>query len=90
MHHRDSLGTFSTIRPGQVNLMTAGKGIVHSERERPQVRGTHHTVHGLQLWLGLPEADEQRPPEFLHYLRETIAAGQQQDVKGLGGVVEKG
>lgn len=65
--HRDSLGSEQTITPGAINLMIAGEGIVHSERERPQVRDTHHAMHGLQLWLALPEADEQMPPEFLHY-----------------------
>lgn len=65
--HRDSLGSLQAIEPGAVNLMIAGSGIVHSERERPEVRATRHHLHGLQLWLGLPEADEQLAPAFLHY-----------------------
>lgn len=65
--HRDSLGSLQTIEPGAVNLMIAGRGIVHSERERPAVRAARHGLHGLQLWLGLPEVDEQVAPAFLHY-----------------------
>jgi redox-sensitive bicupin YhaK (pirin superfamily) len=62
--HRDSLGTYATIRPGQVNLMTAGSGIVHSERspaeERP--RGPH--LYGMQTWLALPDGREEIAPAF--------------------------
>lgn len=65
--HRDSLGSLQAIRPGDVNLMVAGKGITHSERERPEVTATEHSLHGLQLWLALPEADEEIEPAFYHY-----------------------
>lgn len=65
--HRDSLGSLQVIRPGDVNLMVAGKGIVHSERERPEVTASHHRLHGLQLWLALPTADEEIAPSFHHY-----------------------
>src|SRR5690554_4409473 len=65
--HRDSLGSLQPIRPGDVNLMVAGKGITHSERERPEVTASHHRLHGLQLWLALPEADEEIDPAFYHY-----------------------
>lgn len=65
--HRDSLGSSQTIRPGDINLMVAGKGIVHSERERPQFRETRHRQHGLQLWLALPEEIEETEPAFYHY-----------------------
>lgn len=65
--HRDSLGSLQAIRPGDVNLMVAGKGIVHSERERPEITATQHKLHGLQLWLALPEADEEIDPAFYHY-----------------------
>lgn len=65
--HRDSLGSYQPIRPGDVNLMVAGKGITHSERERPEVTETAHRLHGLQLWLALPEADEEMDPAFYHY-----------------------
>jgi redox-sensitive bicupin YhaK (pirin superfamily) len=65
--HRDSLGSLQAIRPGDLNLMVAGKGIVHSERERPEVTAVEHHLHGLQLWLALPEADEEIEPAFHHY-----------------------
>lgn len=65
--HRDSLGSVQAIRPGDINLMVAGKGIVHSERERDEVNSVPHTVHGLQLWLALPEDKEEIDPAFYHY-----------------------
>ncbi|MDF1821689.1 MAG: pirin family protein [Alcanivoracaceae bacterium] len=65
--HRDSLGSLQPIRPGDVNLMVAGSGIVHSERERPEVTASRHGLHGLQLWLALPEKDEETTPQFIHY-----------------------
>lgn len=65
--HRDSLGSLQPIQPGDVNLMVAGKGIVHSERERPEITARDHNLHGLQLWLALPEADEEVEPAFHHY-----------------------
>ncbi|ADC72579.1 Pirin domain protein [Thioalkalivibrio sp. K90mix] len=70
--HRDSLGSHQAIRPGDLNLMVAGRGIVHSERERPEVTAEEHTQHGLQLWLALPEADEETEPAFHHYPEQTI------------------
>lgn len=65
--HRDSLGSLQAIRPGDINLMVAGSGIVHSERERPEITATEHVQHGLQLWLALPDADEEAEPAFHHY-----------------------
>lgn len=72
--HRDSLGCEQAIRPGDINLMVAGSGIVHSERERPEMMESDRRLHGLQLWLALPEADEETPPEFLHYPSSDIPA----------------
>lgn len=72
--HRDSLGSLQTIRPGDINLMVAGRGIVHSERERPEITATVHTLHGLQLWLALPEAFEETEPSFQHYPSASIPA----------------
>lgn len=74
--HRDSTGSVQAIRPGDLNLMVAGRGIVHSERERPEVRARPHRVHGLQLWLALPEADEEIEPCFFHYPAAEIPATQ--------------
>lgn len=65
--HRDSLGSVQAIRPGDINLMVAGRGIVHSERERPEVKAVAHRLHGLQLWLALPEKDEEVDAVFHHY-----------------------
>ncbi len=72
--HRDSLGSLQAIRPGDINLMVAGRGIVHSERERPEVTAAAHRLHGLQLWLALPEADEEVEPAFHHYPSADIPA----------------
>ncbi|WP_278248716.1 pirin family protein [Marinobacter halodurans] len=72
--HRDSLGSVQPIRPGDINLMVAGKGIVHSERERPEVTATDHLLHGLQLWLALPEDKEEVEPAFHHYPSADIPA----------------
>jgi hypothetical protein len=62
--HRDSLGTFSTIRPGTVNLMTAGTGIVHSERSPQSERDGGAAMYGMQTWLALPDGREELPPAF--------------------------
>ena len=68
--HRDSLGTVQSIRPGDVNWMTAGRGIVHSERTPPHLRapgsGAGSRISGIQLWVGLPSADEEMAPDFVH------------------------
>ncbi len=65
--HRDNLGRVQPIRPGEINLMVAGKGIVHSERTAPETRKTNHRLHALQLWIALPEEDEEVEPSFHHY-----------------------
>lgn len=70
--HRDSLGNEQIIRPGAINLMVAGRGIVHSERQREQVKAKGNRLEGLQLWLALPEADEEVEPAFHHYSSEEI------------------
>jgi redox-sensitive bicupin YhaK (pirin superfamily) len=62
--HRDSLGSFATIRPGQVNLMTAGSGIVHSERSPQRERDTGAKMYGMQTWLALPDGMEEIAPAF--------------------------
>ncbi|QZD89114.1 pirin family protein [Qipengyuania aurantiaca] len=62
--HRDSLGSFSTIRPGQVNLMTAGRGIVHSERSPEEERKAGPKLYGMQTWLALPDGKEEIDPAF--------------------------
>lgn len=64
--HRDSLGTVQAIRPGAVNWMTAGKGIVHSERTAPELRAQGSTIAGLQCWVALPRQFEEVDPNFAH------------------------
>src|SRR5579871_1007778 len=65
--HRDSLGTTQLIRPGEVNWMIAGRGIVHSERTPPQARANASKLSGIQAWVGLPQREEQAPPQFSHH-----------------------
>lgn len=66
MMHRDSLGSVQRIEPGAINWMSAGRGIVHSERTPEDLRTARHRVHGLQLWVGLPQAREESEPSFAH------------------------
>lgn len=64
--HRDSLGICQPIHPGAVNLMVAGRGIVHSERAGDDIDEVSH-LHGIQSWIALPEQDEETAPDFVHY-----------------------
>ena len=70
--HRDSLGTFQTIHPGAVNLMTAGRGIAHSERSPADVRPAGPALAGIQTWLALPERDEEMDPAFQHVAADAL------------------
>jgi redox-sensitive bicupin YhaK (pirin superfamily) len=70
--HRDSLGTALAIKPGEVNLMTAGRGIVHSERERGEVRQSAHRLFGIQAWAALPKSHEEVAPAFVHHGQEDL------------------
>lgn len=79
LDHRDSLGTFATIEPGAVNLMTAGKGIVHSERSPSAERAIGPELSGLQTWLALPEKYEEVDPAFEH-----VTAGDLPVINGAG------
>jgi redox-sensitive bicupin YhaK (pirin superfamily) len=65
--HRDSLGAVQPIRPGEVNWMTAGRGIAHSERTAPEVRARGGALHGIQVWVALPRSDEETAPSFVHH-----------------------
>ena len=67
--HRDSLGSRQAIHPGAINWMTAGRGIVHSERGEP---GGPRRVHGLQLWCALPDGQEDVEPSFVHHPADTL------------------
>jgi redox-sensitive bicupin YhaK (pirin superfamily) len=66
MLHRDSLGSVQRIEPGAINWMTAGSGVVHSERTPPDLKSVAYTAHGLQLWAALPLAFEATEPSFRH------------------------
>jgi len=72
MRHRDSLGCDQVIRPGDVNWMTAGRGIVHSERTDEGPRDSGQTMHGIQSWVALPEDAEDTDPSFHHHPKETL------------------
>ncbi len=65
--HRDSLGTAAPIRPGELNLMTAGRGIVHSERETTEAKAKTRRMFGMQAWAALPKENEEDAPAFEHF-----------------------
>jgi redox-sensitive bicupin YhaK (pirin superfamily) len=70
--HRDSLGFVQAIQPGAVNWMTAGKGIVHSEKVRPEIFDSGQKMHGIQTWVALPGEAESIEPRFEHYPADAI------------------
>jgi redox-sensitive bicupin YhaK (pirin superfamily) len=72
IHHRDSLGTEMEIQPGEVNWMTAGKGIVHSERTPLYLHPVRKRIHGLQIWVALPKGLEEIEPAFFHASDEQL------------------
>ncbi|MGN7811550.1 pirin family protein [Flavobacterium sp. 22076] len=78
--HRDSLGTELEIKPGAVNWMTAGKGIVHSERTPEYLRHSDKMLHGLQIWVALPKELEQMDPNFTHVEADDIPAWEEDGV----------
>ncbi|ABI93384.1 pirin family protein (plasmid) [Roseobacter denitrificans] len=70
--HRDSVGTHQMIYPGEVNWMTAGRGVTHSERTSPETRASRHKLFGIQTWIALPEKDEDMAPDFEHHKKEAL------------------
>lgn len=78
--HRDTLGNQVEIKPGAVNWMTAGKGIVHSERTPEYLRHEDRIMHGLQIWVALPKHLEQMNPEFFHVEAEKLPIWNTRDV----------
>ena len=84
IRHRDSLGTEMVIAPGDVNLMTAGRGIVHSERTPEELRGAPMSISGLQTWLALPDGKEEIAPVFAN---TSVARLPQIDAEGVSGRV---
>lgn len=81
MLHRDSLGSVQRIEPGAINWMTAGSGIVHSERTPPDLRSIAYTAHGLQLWAALPLAFEETAPSFRHTPASALPIFAESDVR---------
>ena len=81
MDHRDSLGTVQRIEPGAINLMTAGHGIVHSERVPEDVRLDGTKVEGIQTWLALPEDKENGEPAFSHHPKDSLPLYQSRGVR---------
>ena len=79
--HRDSLGFLQPIRPGDVNWMTAGRGIVHSERTDPLVRAQGAALHGIQSWVALPRESEEIEPAFVHHPHATLPANEREGVR---------
>ncbi len=79
--HRDTLGSVQEIKPGDINWMTAGRGIAHSERTGDAVRAEGHKLHGIQTWVGLPTADEEAEPHFQHFTAEALPQRQDNDVE---------
>ena len=80
MMHRDTLGSALEIAPGDVNWMTAGRGIAHSERTGDAVRAAGHRMHGIQSWIGLPQSDEEAPPAFHHFAAADLPEREDQGV----------
>lgn len=80
--HRDSLGFVQPIEPGAVNLMTAGRGIVHSERTDERLLTRPRALHGIQTWMALPRAHEEIAPAFEHFAADAIPAIDDTDVRG--------
>lgn len=79
--HRDSLGSVQAIRPGEVNWMTAGSGIVHSERTSDEVRASGGKLFGLQTWVALPKEAEEVAPGFAHYKENEIPVAEGDGVR---------
>lgn len=83
IRHRDSLGSLADITPGAVNWMTAGHGIVHSERTPPEARAAGQRLHGIQVWVALPQADAEMAPEFHHHEADELPHIAQNGVEGV-------
>lgn len=79
--HRDTLGSCQEIMPGDVNLMTAGKGIAHSERTRLKERQSPHSLFGIQCWLALPKAQEEMAPTFAHHSHKELPVFKEKGMK---------
>ncbi|WP_372867543.1 pirin family protein [Pseudomonas sp.] len=72
LQHKDSLGSDQRVKPGEVSWMTAGRAVAHIERTPARLQDSGSRLHGLQIWLALPEADEQGEPSYSHYPASTL------------------
>lgn len=81
VQHKDSLGNDLPIQPGAINWMTAGRGIVHSERTPEHLQKVDFELHGIQLWVALPTEHEEVEPSFVHYPADTIPTTEVEGVK---------
>lgn len=81
IHHRDSIDSDIIIEPGAVNWMTAGRGVVHSERTPQYLRGNDKHIHGLQIWVALPKNLEDIPPTFTHIEEKVIPQWNEQNAE---------
>jgi redox-sensitive bicupin YhaK (pirin superfamily) len=79
--HRDSLGTEQPIRPGAINWMSAGRGIVHSERTAPELKSRGQKLFGIQSWVALPRAAEETAPSFVHHEADALPVIEDRDKK---------
>jgi hypothetical protein len=79
--HRDTLGTVQPIEPGAVNWMTAGRGIVHSERTAPERRASGGPLFGIQTWVALPKAHEETAPSFAHHGADALPTLEERGVR---------
>jgi len=79
--HRDTLGSVQEIKPGDVNWMTAGRGIAHSERTGAELRARGHRLHGIQTWVGLPQKDEETEPHFQHFAAKDLPEREDKGVR---------
>ncbi len=83
IRHRDSIGSLADIHPGAVNWMTAGHGIAHSERTPPEARQGSQLLHGIQVWVALPQADAEVAPEFHHHDSDALPRIRQPGVEAV-------
>ncbi len=79
--HRDSIGSVQAIRPGDVNWMTSGRGIVHSERSPESIRAQAQPIHGIQSWVAVPKDKEDGDPSFAHHPAATLPTVDRPGVK---------
>jgi hypothetical protein len=82
LDHKDSLGNDLRIKPGELNLMTAGKGIVHSERTGQEIRQNPSTLFGIQSWIAQPKHHEYGEPNFVHFAKDTLPEFEEKGLKG--------